>query len=258
MVYLALFLHKLIRKISLTNHNLKISVITVVYNAVNTIEETILSVINQPYENIEYIIIDAGSTDGTLDIIKKYEKNIFYWVSELDYGLYHAMNKGIEKATGDIIGMINADDYYFENIFPDVAKEFEGKDLEKYIFFGDMYHDGEIIKGWRQNNVKIGAFGAHPSMFCPKKVYDKIGTYKLWYKILADYDFMYRAYHVYNIKPIYLAKKTAFFRVGGLASSNIFRSFTEEMLIKVENGEKIYKAFSIYLLKLLKNIIKNR
>lgn len=235
----------------------KISIITVCFNAVETIEKTINSVINQPYENIEYIIIDGGSTDGTIDIIKKHEDHIAYWVSEPDYGLYHAMNKGIEKATGDIVGMINADDYYFENIFPEVAKAFKGKDLEKYIFFGDMEHDGEIIKGWRQENVSIGAFGAHPSMFCPKKIYDKIGTYRLWYKILADYDFMYRAYHVYGIRPIYLSKETAFFRVGGLASKNIFRSFTEEMIIKVENGEVIYKALSVYLLKLVRFSIKN-
>ncbi|EDZ62421.1 glycosyl transferase, family 2 [Sulfurimonas gotlandica GD1] len=235
----------------------KISIITVCFNAADTIEETINSVVNQPYDNKEYIIIDGGSTDGTLDIIKKYEDRIAYWASEPDYGLYHAMNKGIEKATGDIIGMINADDYYFDDIFVDVVKAFDGKSLEEHIFFGDMFHDGDIVKGWRQENVKIGAFGAHPSMFCPKKVYDKIGKYRLWYKILADYDFMYRAYHVYNIKPIYLPKKTAFFRVGGLASNNIFRSFTEEMLIKIENGEKIAKAFPIYLLKLLKFYIKS-
>jgi len=235
----------------------KISIITVVFNAVNTIEQTINSVINQQYGNVEYIIIDAGSNDGTLDIIKKYEDKIDYWVSEPDYGLYHAMNKGIEKATGDIIGMINADDYYFENVFSDVAKAFEGKDLEKNIFFGDMEHDGVVVKGWRQNSVKIGAFATHPSMFCPKKVYDTIGKYRLWYKILADYDFMYRAYHVYSIQPIYLAKKVAFFRVGGLASNNIFRSFTEELIIKIENGEKIKNAFSVYLLKLLRFYMKS-
>jgi glycosyltransferase len=235
--------------------SLKISIITVVFNAVNTIEETINSVINQSYKNIEYIIIDGGSTDGTLDIIEKYKDKLSYFISEPDYGIYHAMNKGIKKANGDIIGIINADDYYYEDIFNDVIKSFDGKNLEEYICFGDMVHGEKIIKGWRENSVKIGAFATHPSMFCPKKVYDKIGKYRLWYKILADYDFMYRAYHVYGIKPIHLAKKTAFFRVGGLASQNIFRSFNEEMLIKIENGEKIHKAFFIYLLKLLKYMV---
>jgi glycosyltransferase involved in cell wall biosynthesis len=235
--------------------NYKISIITVCFNAVKTIEETIYSVINQSYENVEYIIVDGGSTDGTLEIIRKYEDKITHWESESDYGLYHAMNKGIERATGDIIGLINADDYYYENIFLDVVKAFEKKNLEEYIFFGDMFHNGKTIAGWRPKSLKIGAFGAHPSMFVPKSVYQKIGVYKLHYKILSDYDFMYRAFNVYNIKPIYLSKLTAFFNTGGLASMNIFRSYTEEMLIKVDNGELMYKAFGIYLMKLCKYLL---
>jgi len=230
----------------------KISIITVCFNAAETIEETILSVINQQYENKEYIVIDGNSTDGTIDIIKKYEDKIAYWISEPDYGLYHAMDKGIEKSTGDIIGIINADDYYYEGSFENVVKAYESKSLDEYIFFGDMQHGDTLVKGWRPKAIKISAFGAHPSMFVPKVIYDKIGAYRLQYKILSDYDFMYRAFNVFNLKPIYLPKRVAFFRPGGLASQNIFRSYTEEMLIKVDNGEKIYKAVSIYLLKLLK------
>lgn len=235
----------------------KISIITVVFNAVNTIEETIQSVINQSHKNIEYIIIDACSTDGTLDIIEKYKDDITYFVSEKDYGLYHAMDKGIEQATGDIVGIINADDYYFEDAFSKVAKAYENKSLDEYIFFGDMMHGNNLIPGWRPKSLKIGAFGAHPSMFVPKRIYDAIGAYKLQYKILSDYDFMYRAFNVRGIKPIYLPENVAFFRPGGLASQNIFRSFTEEMLIKIDNGSTIKKAFFIYLLKLFKyNILK--
>ena len=241
----------------MNNKNLKISIVTICFNAAQTIEETINSVINQSYKNIEYIIIDGGSTDGTIDIIKKYEDKIIYWVSEPDYGLYHAMNKGIEKATGDIVGLINADDYYFEDAFLNVIKAYEKKSLDEYVFFGDMMHGNTLVKGWRPKALKIGAFGAHPSMFVPKKIYDRIGFYKLQYKILSDYDFMYRAFLVYKIKPIYLSVKTAFFRPGGLASQNIFRSYTEEMMIKVDNGEKIYKAFFIYILKLVKFNIYN-
>jgi glycosyltransferase involved in cell wall biosynthesis len=233
----------------------KISIITVVLNAEETIEKTIKSVIKQSYSNIQYIIIDGGSTDDTLNIIKKYNDKIDIIVSEKDYGLYHAMNKGIELATGEIIGMINADDYYYPDIFNDVAESFENSDLESNIFFGDMFHDGKTIPGWRPDSLKIGAFGAHPSMFVPKAVYQKIGKYKLNYKILSDYDFMYRAFNVFNIKPIYLPKLVAFFNTGGLASMNIFRSYTEEMLIKVDNGELIYKAFGIYLMKLCKHLL---
>jgi len=235
---------------------MKISIITVCFNVVETIEETIKSVISQSYRNIEYIIIDGGSTDGTLEIIDRYKEKISYFVSEPDYGLYHAMDKGIEKATGDIIGIINADDWYYEGAFQKVIESYKNRALEDSIFFGDMMHGETLVRGWRPEAIKMSAFGAHPSMFVPKKVYEKIGVYKLQYKILADYDFMYRAFNCKNIEPIYLAEPIAFFRPGGLASQNIFRSYTEEMLIKVENGEKIYKAFGIYILKLMKALIK--
>ena len=229
-----------------------VSIITVSYNAAATIEETILSVINQDYDNIEYIIIDGGSTDGTLDIIRKYEDKIAYWVSEKDYGLYHAMNKGIEYAHGEIIGMINADDFYYTGAINKMIKTFENKALNQYIFFGDMQHGDILVPGWRPKAIKRSAFGTHPSMFVPRAIYDTIGVYKLQYKILSDYDFMYRAFNVYNIQPLYLAEKIAFFRPGGLSANNVFRAYTEEMLIKLENGEKFYRSFGLYMLKLLK------
>ena len=235
-----------------------LTIITVVLNAEETIEKTIKSVINQPYVNVQYIIIDGGSTDKTLEIVNKYKDKIDIVLSETDYGLYHAMNKGLELATGDVIGMINADDYYYPDIFQDVIESFKDVDLDTNIFFGDMFHNGQTISGWRPKSLKIGAFGAHPSMFVPQAVYKKIGLYKLHYKILSDYDFMYRAFNIYNIQPIYLPKLTAFFNTGGLASRNIFRSYTEEMIIKVDNGEFIYKAFGVYLLKLCKYTLSLR
>jgi len=233
---------------------LKLSIVTISFNSANTIEKTIRSVVGQSYQNFEYIVVDGGSTDGTVQIIEKYREKITYFVSEKDYGLYHAMNKGIEKTTGDIIGMINSDDYYLDSAFEKVIQAFKGKKLEEYILWGDISYKDSVVKGWREENLRIGAFAPHPSMFCPKAVYEKIGVYKLWYKILADYDFMYRAIHKHQIKPIYLSETLAFFRDGGVASQNIFRALTEEMLVKVEYGEKMHKAFGVYMLKLLKNI----
>ncbi len=177
--------------ISRTN-KLLVSIITVSYNAAATIEETILSVINQDYDNIEYIIIDGGSTDGTLDIIRKYEDKIAYCVSEKDYGLYHAMNKGIEYANGEIIGMINADDYYYDGAVSKMVHAFKDKTLNQYVFFGDMQYGNILVPGWRPKAIKRSAFGTHPSMFVPRAVYAAVGVYKLQYKILSDYDFMYR------------------------------------------------------------------
>jgi glycosyltransferase involved in cell wall biosynthesis len=229
-----------------------VSIITVVYNGEKYLEETIQSVINQTYDNVEYIIIDGGSTDSTIDIIKKYEDKLDYWISEKDYGLYHAMNKGIEHANGKIIGMINADDYYYTGAISKVIKVFEDKDLHQHIFFGDMQYGDILVPGWRPKAIKRSAFGTHPSMFVPREVYNSVGVYKLQYKILSDYDFMYRAFNVHKIFPLYLDERIAFFRPGGLSSNNIFRAYTEEMLIKLENGEKFYKSFGLYLLKLLK------
>lgn len=239
---------------------LKISIITVCYNAEKHLEEAIESVLSQDYGNFEYIIIDGGSTDDTLDIIRKYEDRLAYWVSEPDRGIYDAMNKGIEKASGDIIGMINADDYYFPDAFKKVAAAFEGKNLGGYIFWGDIMHGEERVLGWRQWNVKRGAFAPHPSMFCPKKVYEQIGTYSLKYKILADYDFMYRAIHHYHVKPIYIPERIAFFRPGGLASQNILPSLKEELAVKLDYGQSRLIAYVVFWLKIIKNspkILKN-
>ena len=109
----------------------KITIITVTLNAANTLHETIESVISQEYNgDLEYIIIDGGSTDGTVDIIKSYDSRITFWVSEPDYGLYHAMNKGIERATGDIVGIINGDDYYYPGVMQKVVDAYEQFDRQ--------------------------------------------------------------------------------------------------------------------------------
>ena len=240
--------------------SLKISIITICYNSAEFFAEAIESVLSQDYENFEYIIIDGGSTDGSVDIIRKYEDRLAYWVSEPDDGLYDAMNKGIEQATGDIIGMINSDDYYFPGTFQKVAEAFEGKNLEENIFWGDIMHGDERVLGWRDWNVKRGAFAPHPSMFCPKKIYDQIGMYDTRYKILADYDFMYRAVNQYHVKPIYLPEKVAFFRPGGLASQNILPSLKEELTVKLAYGQSRLVAYTIFWLKIIKNspkILKN-
>lgn len=243
-------------KVSLPDKYL-ISIITVVFNRKKYIEKTIQSVINQSYSNVEYIIIDGGSTDGTIDIIKKYDQTIDYWVSEPDKGIYDAMNKGIDISSGNIIGIINADDYYFENVFEIVISSFKDKDLNKYIFWGDIISgNGKVIKGFSKKKLKIGTFALHPSMFCPKKIYKKIGNYNTFYKIAGDYDFMYRAINKNGIIPLYVPEKIAYFRKEGISSQNLFRALTEEMLIKVENGESIKKSLLIYILKIIKNFTR--
>lgn len=120
---------------------MRISIITVSYNSAGTIERTIKSVIQQDYGDVEYIVIDGGSTDGTVDVIRKYEKKIFFWLSEPDEGIYDAMNKGIRRATGEIIAFLNSDDWYQKNILSEVAEQFQDNNTQ--IVCGDVYYHQE-------------------------------------------------------------------------------------------------------------------
>lgn len=233
--------------------SLKISVVTVCYNSAAYLEEAMASVLSQDYDNFEYIVIDGGSTDGTLEIIRKHEDRLACWISEPDRGIYDAMNKGIARASGDIVGMINSDDGYLPGALKKVAAAFEGRSLDDHILWGDMMYGDERIPGWREWNLKRGAFAPHPSMFCPKRIYDRIGTYSPDYKILADYDFMYRAIHCWRIKPVYLPEPLAFFRPGGLASQHILLSLREELSVKLRYGQSWVLAGFIFLLKIVKN-----
>ena len=241
--------------------SLKISIITVCYNSAEFFEEAIESVLSQDYDNFEYIIIDGGSTDGTLDIIRKYEDRLAYWSSEPDNGLYDAMNKGIVKASGDIVGMINADDYYFPDTFKKVVAAFEGKSLDENIFWGDVqYEHLGRIKGFRPENVKTGAFAPHPSMFCPRCIYEHIGTYDDSFHLLGDYDFMYRAVNKFGITPLYVPELIAFFREGGLADKNILPCLRDELKVKLRYGQSRLIACTVFWLKIIKNshkIFKN-
>lgn len=207
---------------------MKVSIITVCYNSAKTIEQTILSVVNQTYSNIEYIIIDGGSTDGTLDIIKKYEKNISYWLSEADDGLYYAMNKGIQKSTGDIVGIINSDDWYAQDAVNKVVEFFKKNSTD--LLHGDLNvieEDGNeyIIKGVTAENDKIASWYDHPTVFIKRAVYMKYGLFNLKYKILADVEFMLRVKN--KVRIGYLPEAIVYFRMGGISNLTFWRIFRE-------------------------------
>ncbi|MCT7489225.1 glycosyltransferase [Aliarcobacter cryaerophilus] len=232
-----------------------ISIITVVFNGEKYLEETIQSVINQTYDNVEYIIIDGGSTDVTLDIIKKYEDKIDYWVSEKDSGIYDAMNKGIQVSQGEIIGVVNADDYLYLDTILSIANLYY-----KYQFdytYGTLdYIDEEGNKLYEissigLNNIKYKIFKhmpyLHPTMFISKKVYQKIGVYNIKYKLSGDYDFVLRL-----IKNKYqgtkLIFKTGCFRVGG-ASGGI-KTLKENYDLLLEHKESFFLVWlNTFILK---------
>lgn len=206
---------------------LKISLITVAYNAQNTIERCIISVLRQQFLNLEYIIIDGGSKDGTVDIVEKYKDNLSFFVSEPDKGIYDAMNKGIALATGDIIGTLNADDYFADNeILNEIAGVFAKQDTD--VLYGDMdYVDasGGIVRKWRSGEYRAGIFNRgwmppHPTFYCKRGLFKELGAYSLEHGSAADYELMLRFMHLHNIKAGYLKRVMVKMVIGGVSNKN--------------------------------------
>ena len=194
-----------------------ISIITVVYNGKEFLEETIQSVINQTYKNIEYIIIDGGSTDGTVDIIKKYEEHIDYWVSEKDEGIYDAMNKGIDIASGEFIAFLNADDWYEKDSVKYIVQEYS-KHNDIDFFYGNLNFikkNGDIVL-WKGNRGYKGLEIPHPTCFIRASLL-KNNFFKTNFKIAADTEMTLRLLNS-NIKSKYIDKTIANFRDGGVSS----------------------------------------
>lgn len=205
---------------------MKISIITVCYNSEQTIEKTILSVASQTYADIEYIIVDGNSSDGTLSLIKKYESQIHKWISESDNGLYDAMNKGIELATGDIIGIINSDDTFNSNTVIEEIVSFHRKNDIQASIGNIIQHkkNGKIIrlyssKYWNPEKLKIGFMPPHPSIFFKSNLFQEFGNYDLGFKIGADYELITRFFLKEKISWKYSDITTTSMLVGGLSSS---------------------------------------
>lgn len=219
-------------------NNPRISVVTVCYNAVNTIEKTILSVINQTYDNIEYVIIDGASTDGTINIIKRYENRIAYWISEPDRGIYDAMNKGILKATGDWIHFLNAGDIFHNN---EVIKDFIPQIQNNvFIAYGDTQYVFSIASKVhkalpidRMNQVMpIG----HPATFV-KSSYHKKNLFDTSYRSSGDYKFFFDSFYKDHVEFQYIPLIVADFDAeGGTSTSNPFLVTEENARVRGIDG----------------------
>lgn len=209
---------------------MKISLITVTYNSAATLEQTIQSVLSQTYPNIEYIVVDGVSTDETLQIIEKYKHKISKFVSEKDKGLYDAINKGIDLASGNIIGILHSDDFYIDNhviekyaaLFSNSACDAAYSDL----YYVDKTNTDKIIRKWKSGNYKRNAFingwmPPHPTFFVKKDCYQKFGKFNLQFHSAADYELMLRFIHKHKIKLSYLPEYTVKMRMGGKSNASV-------------------------------------
>ncbi|MBD3795775.1 MAG: glycosyltransferase [Epsilonproteobacteria bacterium] len=245
-----------------------ISIITVVFNGEKYLEQTIQSVINQNYDNVEYIIIDGGSTDKTLEIIKKYEDQIDYWVSEKDQGIYDAMNKGIRLVQGDLVGLINADDYYEQNSIESIVKAYQNEQFD--VIYGDIYYLDGIQKkvatayatGKRYRVfpysfkwIWVDMLFPHPSSFVTSNTYKKYGLYDASFKISGDYDLFLRFY-VQQARFFYLPEILASFREGGVSTTSMKLKRKENFQIRMKYSFLIAYAVSFFstLVRLVKQI----
>ena len=240
-----------------------ISIITVCYNSEKTIRDTIESVLNQTYKNIEYIIVDGESKDGTVEIIKSYEgkfklKKIDYkFIYEKDKGIYDAINKGLKFASGEIIGIINSDDWYAEGIVVNIVNNFN-KNKEIDILHGNIVKVSAekkilgIMYPKKLLRLKEGMYINHPSCFVKKEYYEKYGGYDDKYKLASDYKFVLEAYLKHKANFFYLNEIFSYMREEGTTNYNLKLSWKEVHDIRKEIG--INRFLSRYYLSL--NFIK--
>jgi len=213
---------------------MKISVITVVYNSEKTIACAIESVASQSYQNVEHIVIDGGSTDGTLGIVSNYSDRLSFVVSEPDGGIYDAMNKGLNLATGDVIGTLNADDLYFDSeCLKRVANEFKNKNVESVfadLVFVNPDNLDRIVRYYSSEKFCLGQFAygwmpAHPTFFVRKDCYRMYGNYKTDYKIAADFELLVRFLLSNRITYSHIKNVIVKMRTGGVSTKNLMSNW---------------------------------
>lgn len=228
-----------------------VSIITVVFNSKNTVESTIRSVLRQSYQNIEYIIIDGGSTDGTVEVVGKYKDEITKIVSEPDRGIYDGMNKGMRLASGDIVGILNSDDFYADDeVIEEVVKIMEDKNVD--VCWGDLVYvspkdTNKIVRYWKSSEYKEGKFKkgwmpAHPTFFVRRRVYEKYGIFNLNFPIAGDYELMLRILEKYKVKSCHIPKVLVKMRAGGSSNKNIIRVIKGDL--------ECYRAWKVNGLKI--------
>lgn len=212
---------------------MRISVITATYNSGRTISDTLESVLRQTYSDVELIVVDGASRDDTMDVVRRYEPRFggrMHWTSEPDRGIYDAMNKGIARATGDVIGILNSDDFYTsDTVLERVAEAMAGGNVD--AVYGDIHYvrDGDLHKcvryyssrPFRRGLMRLGFMPAHPSFYCRREVYERCGTFDTTYRVAADFENLLRLIYVNRIRTRYLPVDFVTMRTGGASTSGL-------------------------------------
>lgn len=225
---------------------MKISIVTVCYNNTDTIKDTFESIRKQDYENIEYIVKDGGSTDGTVDIIKQNQDIIDSWDSSPDEGIYDAMNKGFKMATGDVFGILNADDILAsEDVISTVANKFKTENIDacwgdlEYVKKDDLY---STVRKWKSSDYEVGKFELgwhppHPTFYATRELYEQCGYFNTKFEIAADYELMLRFLEICNGKSVYIPKTMVKMRTGGKSNKGIANI--------IQANKEVYEAWKV-------------
>ena len=234
--------------------NLKISVVTATYNSAATIVDTLKSMLSQTYGNIEHIVVDGDSSDTTMEKVAKYAPMYqsrgleLKWISEPDNGIYDAMNKGITLASGDIVGLLNSDDFFTSpTMLEKVAAEFSAKDAGLDAVYGDIHYVnpdnlGKCVryyssKGFSREKMRMGFMPAHPSFYCRREIYNRYGLFDISFKIAADFEQLLRLIYIHGIKTRYIPADFVTMRTGGASSSG----FSSHRRIYAEHRRAYHK-----------------
>lgn len=249
---------------------MKVSIITVVYNNQATLDHAIHSVLSQDYPDIEYIIIDGGSTDKTVEIIQSYPDQISQWISEPDQGIFDAMNKGIKLATGDIIGILNSDDFYADDqVISRVVAEFKTKQVDSVfadLVFVKPDNLNQVVRYYSSANFHPDRFAwgwmqAHPTFFVKREIYQKYDLFKTDYQIAADYELSIRFLAKHQISYSYIPQVLVKMRTGGVSNRTLFSNWilNQEIVRGCrENGieTNMFKVLSKYPQKIFMQLLR--
>jgi glycosyltransferase involved in cell wall biosynthesis len=227
---------------------MKVSIITITYNSAETLEDTIRSVLSQDYPFIEYIIVDGASKDETMHIVNRYADKIAHVISEPDKGIYDAMNKGVSCATGDVVGILNSDDFYADSsVIADIVTSLKQSNSDACyadLVYVDKENTGRVVRSWKSGEYTPGFFlrgwmPPHPTFFLKRAVYEKYGLYSLELRSSADYELMLRMVHKHGISLSYLPRVITKMRTGGQSNvtiKNRWRANKEDRLAWKMNG----------------------